>query len=222
MEGKKAKLPDTVPSALNAGKEGLFQKDEGVRIGAAKVLASACELISVDAANEVAVELLGSEMKSDEVKHGLLNFCRYILSSSVGPNLQAELIDEMKELSIGLIKDESTLVKEIACTSAAIVMGVVTDTDACMKDMQNSLLKHMNPKETMEVLRGIAKGLCTAAQLKPKMFTTKIGHSFLEAALDNAMSGNQRVQLAYNDFLWLALDVKDGDAGLSQYMDPHG
>eukprot|EP00956_Cyclotella_meneghiniana_P042377 scaffold248439_cov64-Cyclotella_meneghiniana.AAC.1 len=32
------------------------------------------------------------------------------------------------------------------------------------------------------------------------------------------MSGAQRVQFSYNDFLWIALDVENGDAGLEQYL----
>ena len=33
------------------------------------------------------------------------------------------------------------------------------------------------------------------------------------------MSGAQRVQYTYNDFLWLALDVKSGDdSGLEEYL----
>jgi hypothetical protein len=218
--GKKAKLPTSIPSALNAGKEGLFNAEEGVRIGAAKVIASACELLGAEATSEVVVEILENEMTSEEMKHGLVCFCRYILSSSVGSCLEAGTVDTMKDLSIGLIKDDSMLVKEMACTAAAVVMGAVEDSDNCMKSMEKSLLKCMNSNESMEVLKGIAKGLCIASQLKPQMFlSTKNGHFFLEAALENAMCGNQRVQLAYNDFLWLALDVKDGDKGLLAYTE---
>ena len=53
--------------------------------------------------------------------------------------------------------------------------------------------------------------------LKPQIFSTKLGQPYLEAALENAMYGNQRIQLAYNDFLWLALDVKNGEDGISKY-----
>ncbi len=216
--GKKAKLPDSIPSALNAGRTCLFHEDEGVRVGAAKVVASACELSS-EGANDIMDELLKDEIGSVETKHGIVSCCRYILASDIGPMLSSETIEKMKHLIVKLIQDDSLLVKEMAVTAAAIISGVDSDSDACMKFMEGSLLKCMSPKESMEVLKGIAKGLCIAVQLKPEMFTTKIGHLFLEAALENAMSGNQRVQLAYNDFLWLALRVKDGDEGLVQYTE---
>jgi hypothetical protein len=37
-------------------------------------------------------------------------------------------------------------------------------------------------------------------------------------ALKMAMSGSQRVQFSYNDFLWIALDVKAGGNGLEEYL----
>lgn len=217
--GQKAKLPDTISSALNAGKECLFHNDDGVRIGAAKVIASACELLSLEVTNETAVELLHTEIDSLEVKHGLASFCRFILPSKVGSKLGKDLIASVKELSITSMNDESLMVKEMSCTSAAILLGVEPETDSFMEQIEGSLLKFMNSRESMEVLKGIAKGLCIAVQLRPQMFSTKLGHSFLEAALDMAMCGNQRVQLAYNDFLWLALHVKEGEDGLLNYTE---
>ena len=39
----------------------------------------------------------------------------------------------------------------------------------------------------------------------------------LDRCLKMAMSGTQKVQFAYNNVLWLALDVEHGDAGLEQH-----
>jgi len=218
--GKKAKLPDSIPSALSAGKEVLFHEDESVRSGAAKVIAAACDLMDIDsAANVVASEYIDIDVMdlSIEVKHGLACFCRFFLSSSVASKVGTKIIDGIKDLSVKLMKGESGIVKEMACTAAAIVLGVADDSDSCMKSMSSPLLKCMDRKETMEVLKAVAKGLCVAVQLKPELFTSKTSHMYLEAALANAMSGNQRVQHAYNDFLWLALHVNEGDEGLLQY-----
>ena len=41
----------------------------------------------------------------------------------------------------------------------------------------------------------------------------------ITTALKMAMSGSQRVQFSYNDFLWVALDVKNGEAGLDEYLE---
>ncbi len=217
--GQKAKLPDTIPSAINTGKECLFHDDDGVRLGAAKVIASACELSPPSIANEVAIEILDTELNSPEVKHGLASFCRYILSSKVGSQLSVDIITQMRDVTIAQMKDESILVKEMYCTVAAILLGVGQKGDSGTKQIEKSLIPCMDSKESMEVLKGIAKGLCISVQLKPQLFDDKESYPFVEAALDNAMCGNQRVQLAYNDFLWLALHVEDGDGGLLRYCD---
>lgn len=217
--GKKAKLPDSISSAMNAGKNGLFNEDEGIRVGAAKVVAAASELLKPDEALDIFTEFL--DMKegsiSIEEKHGLVCLCRYILSSKIGSLLPQETIDEVRAFVIKMMTDESILVKEIACTAAAIILGVDSNTDSCLKMMEKPLLTCMKTNETMEVLKGIAKGLCIAVSLTPNLFMNPCGQMYLEKALENAMNGNQRVQLAYHDFLWLALNVKDGEEGLEHF-----
>ncbi len=217
--GRKAKLPDSIPSAMHAGKMGLFNDDEGIRVGAAKVVSAAAELLNPDEALDVVTELLESKQDSTEVKHGLACLCRYILPTCVGSQIPQQIMQDMKEFIIDLMNDESIVVKEIACTAAAIVLGVGPDTDDCMKSMEKPLLECMKPKETMEVLKGVARGLSIAVQLSPDLFLNTTGQPYLEAALENAMSGNQRVQLAYNDFLWFALNVNEGDQGLEKFSD---
>ena len=41
----------------------------------------------------------------------------------------------------------------------------------------------------------------------------------MDGALKLAMGGTQRIQLAFNDFLWLALMVGNGEKGLNAYLD---
>merc|ERR1719469_1137737 len=123
----------------------------------------------------------------------------------------------IKENNKRFMFDETSAVRESACVALGAVLGAAQDTSACLMGLEESILKCMNANETMEVLRSIAKGLCISVLIKPDTFKGNIGLPILNAALKNAMSGNQRVQLAYNDFLWLALNVKDGDEGLNQY-----
>jgi hypothetical protein len=44
------------------------------------------------------------------------------------------------------------------------------------------------------------------------------GKPLIDSVLQLSMSGSQRVQFAYNDVLWLVLDVPSGDAGLEAYL----
>jgi len=113
--------------------------------------------------------------------------------------------------------DESSEVREAACEAAGAVLGV--DADRYVKLLQSNILKCMDPKESLEVLKSAAKGMCICVMMNPEFFKTKSVFPFLEAALKNSMTGQQRVQLAYNDFLYLALDVKNGDDGLTRYND---
>ena len=83
----------------------------------------------------------------------------------------------------------------------------------------SSIIKCMDLKDTMEVLKSMAQGLSVGVQLKPDLFARKSTLTIIDAALKCSMTGQQRVQLAFNDFLWLALNVKDGEDGLNRYCD---
>jgi hypothetical protein len=43
------------------------------------------------------------------------------------------------------------------------------------------------------------------------------GLVLLDTSLQATLSGSQRVQFAFNDVLWLALDVEAGQEGLDRY-----
>ena len=75
----------------------------------------------------------------------------------------------------------------------------------------------MDPKDNMEVLKSMAKGLSVGCQLNSDLFANKLMLSILDGALKCAMSSPGRVQTSFNDFLWLALNVKDGEEGLNHY-----
>jgi hypothetical protein len=219
--GKKAKLPTSIPSALDAGKEMLFHEDDGIRAGAAKVIGATCELLDASVTNEVASELLASGSSSVEDKHGKACLCHYLLASSAGKALSSNMISDMTMMIKNYMTDETSQVQEAACVVAGVILGAVDEdsTDKYVSLLQPSILKCMDPKGTMEVLKSMAKGLSVGVQLEPDLFGRKSTLIILDAALRCSMTGQQRVQLAFNDFLWLALKVKDGDHGLNQYCD---
>ena len=75
-----------------------------------------------------------------------------------------------------------------------------------------------NSRERMEAHQAIARGLCLALQLAE--VGSRVGFFGLEmlnGCLGLAMSGAQRVQFAFNDVLYLALDVASGQDGLNEY-----
>merc|ERR1711957_604268 len=89
--GKKAKLPDSISSALGAAKQMIDSDEESVREGASKVIGIVCELLGVDAANNVARGLtssLGSLTVNE--KHGRTCAYRRILENSVGTKLDVD------------------------------------------------------------------------------------------------------------------------------------
>jgi hypothetical protein len=119
------------------------------------------------------------------------------------------------------MSDDVALVREAACLAAGAVLGASDDhaIDKYVSLLQPSILKCMDPKDTIEQLKSMAKGLIISTQLKPNLFRRKSTVPILDAALKCAMTAQQRVQLAFNDFLWLALNVKDGETGLNYYCD---
>ena len=219
--GKKAKLPESIPSALNAGKEMLFHEDEGIRIGASKVVASASELLETDYIEENLIDLIifTSSTDSVNVKHGKVCACRRVFSSQKGTSFNNDIIETAAKTVKDLLNDESNIVREAACVAVGAVLGASPNTNTLLQKFEPTLLKCLDRKESMDVLRNIAKGLSILVQLRPGIFYGEKGLKILNASLANAMSGNQRVQLAFNDFLWLALDVKEGDAGLNRFTE---
>jgi len=212
--GKKAKLPESVPLALDAGKELIGHLDKGVRESAGKVIGEACKLLGFDAANEVIDELIENfeRTSSDEEKHGL--FCAYrhilILCKEFDENVLKRTTRIVKE---SMDSENVRLVRESACICSGAILGITGDYNM---NFEMEILKCMDEKD-VDILRSIGKGLIISTRMKPDIFGGKKGVPILDAALKNAMDGNQRVQLIYNDFLWLALRVGVDDTGLQNY-----
>jgi len=220
--GKKAKLPESIPLALDAGKNiSISHEDKGVRQAAAKVFGSSCELLDVDLANDVLSDMLFSEdySHSSNIRHGKACCSQRIFSSSLGAKIHVSKHMSVLKLMKSYMFDEKNCVREASCEALGAILGSSSEPNESLNEAQSSLLKCLDPKEDMEILKSIARGLCIAVTLNAGLFDGSKGLPIVDAALKNAMSGNQRVQIAFQDFLWLTLQVQKGDDGLKRYMD---
>jgi hypothetical protein len=218
--GQKAKLPDSVPSAMAASKELLCHEDEGIREAAAKVMGAACELLGIETTMDTVTEILALDESSADNRHGKACAGQRILASSVGPLVTKDTHAAFMRLIISYMKDDKGLVKEAGCVAIGAVIGSASDSKACLRQVERLILDILQDKqERMEVHRALARGLCWALQLSNEEDNVAFFGKFLiDATLQQAMSGSQRVQYAFNDVLWLILNVPNGDAGLEAYM----
>jgi len=221
--GKKVKLPESIPSSLEAGKELVVHEDDGIRESAAKVIGYACELLGANEANEVIQEFVVDKMptlssSSSEVKHGIACICRRVLTTSIGEEIDSKIYDSISSIIQILMKDDKSMVREAAFVAIGAVLGCSDDAKSSLSRLEKSIAKGMDSKEEIEVQKAVAKGLCITATKQPGLFRTQEGLFLTNNALKLAMSGAQRVQFSYNDFLWLALDVGNGESGLDEYL----
>jgi len=219
--GKKAKLPDSIPSALEAGKTMLEHEDEGIRDSAAKVVGAACVLLDISETLYVLEDTINCTYTDDScnVKHGRAICCFQIFLSETQNDIPDEIFDETVKTILSLMTDENILVREAACQAVGALLGSAKNHLPCLERAKPTILKCMDTKESMEVLKSIAKGLTVAARMNGSIFQGEVSLQIINAGLQNAMQGTQRVQLAFNDFLWLALDVENGENGLTRYAE---
>jgi len=119
-----------------------------------------------------------------------------------------------------LMLDSNQAVRESALAAWGAVMGRATDARARMKASESTILPLLKDlQQPLEIHRASAIGLATALSLwHPSARIETTGVRFLDASLTLAMQGVQRVQFAFNDVMWLALDVGSGSTdGLEQY-----
>ena len=123
---------------------------------------------------------------------------------------------------LGLTKDllqhKSIMVREGAGRTIGVLIASSSDPKSYLKEVKSSILKIMRLAESTEVLTSLASGLIIAARECKGLFRSKQGISLLDGALMLAMSGPAAVKVSYNDFLWLALDIGEGNEGLHEYM----
>ena len=217
--GSKVKLPESVPSSLDAAKELITHEDEGIRESASKVIGQACQLLGKDTASETIQEMITDKESvllkaSADVKHGIACIIRRLFAEHVGSEVDRSMYKQILGITQNLMRDDSILVRSGACSAIGAVLGSSTEIKSTVALVEKSILSKMDSKEALEVQQSVATGLCITARLQPGFFRTDNALSLTNAALKLAMSGAQRVQFSYNDFLWIALDVENGDAGL--------
>ena len=220
---KKVKIAESIPNSLDAGTELINYEDDGVRESAAKVIGEACNLLGPDTADSILEQCVvdyASTLSScsPETKHGMACTTRRIFSRPVGTEVDRETYETVSSVMQTLMADDKVMCKESACVALGAVLGSSTDVTSSIAAVEKSMLKCMDTKEELVVQQSAAKGLCIAAKLQPGVFVTQDGLALTNGALKLALSGAQRVQFSYNDFLWLALDVEKGEEGLQEYL----
>ena len=149
--GKKAKLPDSIPSTLEASKELVGHADEGVREGAAKVMGVACGLLGVETATEVLQTTILSSDGDDDgtIKHGKACGIRRIFASSIGRDLDSSVSTQAQALAASYMKDDKVSVKQAGCVAAGAVVGRSASPSASLKAVESEYLAIMeNTKGT--------------------------------------------------------------------------
>lgn len=222
--GTKAKLPDSIPSALEASMALLAHPDEAVREASGKVAGAACNILGPEKTAELVVGsiLYGSAVADDDsedLRHGKACAIRRIVTADVSKGLDVSVSAALKNLTVRYMKDTNLMVKEAGIVAAGAIIGRSGSPSATLRSVESDLLSLMgDPKQRLETHQSVARCLCLALQLaEVDSRVTFFGVNLLNACLRLAMSGSQRVQFAFNDVLWLALDVAGGQAGLDQY-----
>jgi HEAT repeat protein len=218
--GKKAKLPDTVPSALEATTALISHSDESIREAAAKALGAACDIAGPEKTTEVVSEsIIGGSDDSGDVRHGKACAIRRIFTADVSKDLDESLTASLRQLAVGYMKDEKLIVMEAGLSALGAAVGRSQDATTSLRKVESDLLAIMNDtKARLETHQALARGLCLSLELADvESRVSFFGLTLLNACLKLAMSGSQRVQFAFNDVLYLALDVSGGEAGLDEY-----
>ena len=218
--GKKAKLPDSIPSALRASQELIGHTEESVREGAAKVMGAACDILGTGITAEVIEDnILTNVSDSGEIRHGQACAIRRILSESVAMDLSDSISSQLRDFSMEFIHDDKPAVKYAGCIAIGAAVARSTDATSSLRDVESELLSIMgNSKEKLETHQAVAAGLGLALSLaNVENRVDYFGLKLLNGCLKLAMSGAQRVQFAFNDVLYLALDVAEGQGGLDYY-----
>jgi len=221
--GKKSKLPDSIPSALDASTRLIRHSDDSVREAAAKVTGAACNILGAEKTEEtIRDEILQSNVDDDsgDIRQGKACAIRRIFSGGVAKDLDPSLASEMLGVALGYMNDEKLAVKESGIAAVGAVVGRSEDPEASLRSVEKPLLSLMvgDLKQRLETHQAIARCLCLCLELSDvESRVSLFGITLLKACIKLAMSGNQRVQFAYNDVLWLALKVSEGQSGLDEF-----
>jgi hypothetical protein len=221
--GAKVKVTESVESALEAAKQLLSNPDEGIREGAAKVMGRSCALLGMDVTKQELQSLMDDSIAESTVRHGRACAIQRILESSVG-KVDPAVMDQLRSVSISFIKDDKSQVREAGYAALGATMGRSATPKSTWKAWEADWLAVLrDSRETIEIHRAAARGLCIAlSMLDPTMRIHVMGINLLDACLAMALKSSQRVQMAFYDVLYLALNVSEegGDnGGLNRYCE---
>jgi hypothetical protein len=220
--GEKSTVPTSIPSALDAAIDVLQSPDVGVREAAAKVVGQCCNLLGADRAQQTLNEhVMGNfATKSNELRHGAACCARRIFETPVGADLTSMTATVLQKI-VALMKDDNAIVRQSAFEAIGVILARSPNPTAAVKATQDSVIPVLhNTKEDIEIHRAIGRGLCVGVNLlPPKQRPSMLGIKMLDACLQMAMNGSQKVQYAFNDVLYVALDVAKGNEGLELYCD---
>jgi len=219
--GKKSKLPASIPSALEASMTLIRHSDESVREAAAKVTGAACNILGPEKTQETIRDgILYIDDDSGDIRQGKACGIRRIFSTDVAKDLDGSTTSKILSVAIDYMKDEKLSVKESGIVAVGAVVGSSKDPESNLRSVEKYILSLMvgDLKQRLETHQSIARCLCLCLELSEVDSRIALfGVTLLKACIKLAMSGNQRVQFAYNDVLWLALSVSEGQAGLDEF-----
>mmetsp|Transcript_4350 Transcript_4350/g.10408 ORF Transcript_4350/g.10408 Transcript_4350/m.10408 type:complete len:2789 (+) Transcript_4350:111-8477(+) len=223
--GKKSKLPDSIPSALQASLQLIRHSDDSVREAAAKVTGAACNILGAEKTEETLEDHILSDEDDDDdesgdMRQGKACAIRRIFSTDVAKKLEASTCSQMLKVATTYMKDEKLSVKEAGIVAVGAVVGRSEDSEARLRSVEKYLLGLTvgDLKQRLETHQAIARCLGLCLTLSDTVSRVQLfGVTLLKACIKLAMSGNQRVQFAYQDVLWLALEVEQGQDGLDEF-----
>eukprot|EP00956_Cyclotella_meneghiniana_P043965 scaffold296027_cov89-Cyclotella_meneghiniana.AAC.2 len=153
--GSKVKLPESVPSSLDAAKELITHEDEGIRESASKVIGQACQLLGKDTASETIQEMITDKESvllkaSADVKHGIACIIRRLFAEHVGSEVDRSMYKHILGITQNLMRDDSILVRSGACSAIGAVLGSSTEIKSTVALVEKSILSKMDSKEALE------------------------------------------------------------------------
>merc|ERR1712043_32544 len=152
-------------------------------------------------------------------RHGIACGCHRILTSTVGKKIGFDIHYKLSTLVEKLIFDDNDSVKEASCVAIGAVLGTCSNTENLLRKLQTTIIKCMEKNQSTEVITSIANGLCIAVYMNSNIFEGQKGLPIINVSLKHAMHGPRNIRLIFNNFLWLALKVKDSSSGLEKYTE---
>jgi hypothetical protein len=144
------------------------------------------------------------------------------LVSTTSFQIDPSILERLTKISLELTKDDKSIVREPGFAALGAAIGRAKNPKNALKGCEPELLKVMRDlKETTEVHRAVARCLCVALLVVDKSVQRVdfLGLNIMDACLNMALKGMQRVQYSFYDVLWLALNVPEGEAGLNRYCE---